>query len=144
MQGASKTPLGSFQLHEVLELWPRQVSVFNGKYMEEPTKKREFPQFLALFQFWCIFEGKPRGIQKPKRDLPKSCGTWYMAAWSFNFIGKNEEGLNKNRDFLNFRFSDPLKAQNSPQRGPSTPGHLIGPFLSSGFTSGLRPLPTCY
>ena len=41
------------------------------------------------------------------------------------------------------RFSDPLKAQNSPQKSPCNPGHLIRPFLSSGFTSGLRPLPTC-
>ena len=39
IQGASKNPLRSFQLHEVLELWPRQVSVLNGKYMGGPTKK---------------------------------------------------------------------------------------------------------
>ncbi len=66
-----------------------------------------------------------------------------MAAESFNFIGKHEGKPNKNRDFLKFRFSDSLKAQNRPQRGP-LPFHLIGPFLSSGFTSGLRPLPTCF
>ena len=120
------------------------VSVFNGKSMRGSTKNRDFPRFLALFQFWCIFEGGTQRHPKTHGDLPTRCGTWDMAAWSFNFIGKHEGGPNKNRNFLNFRFSDPLKAQNSPQRGPCTHGHLIGPFLSSGFTSGLRPLPTCY
>ena len=39
-----------------------------------------------------------------------------MAAGSFNFIGKQDEDPNKNRDFLNFRYSDPLRDENGLQR----------------------------
>ncbi len=57
IQGASKTPLLSFQLHEVLELWPRfqllLVSVFQCKVHSwaDRKKKRDFPRCLELFQF---------------------------------------------------------------------------------------------
>ena len=101
----------------------RVVSVFNGKYMG-PTKKKKKAisrDFLHFFNFDVILKGEPRGIQKLKRDLPNSCGTRDMAAESFNFIGKHERGLIKNCDFLNLRFSDLLKDQNSPQEGPKVP-----------------------
>ena len=54
-------------------------------------------------------------------------------------LANMREGQTKIEIFSILGFQTPLKAQNSPQRGP-LPGHLIGPFLSSGFTSGLRPL----
>ena len=143
IQGASKNPLGSLQLHGVLELWPPEVSILMENLKDGRPKIAISRNFWHFSNFDVFVKGKLRGIQKPKRDLPTSCSTQDMAAGSFNFIGKHEGGPNKNRDFLKFRFSDPLKAQNSPQRGPTTPDHLIGPFLSSGFTSGFRPLPTC-
>ena len=87
-----------------------------------PTQNRDFPRFLALFQFRCIFEGGNPGASKnPKWDLPNSCGAWDMAVGSLIFIGKYEGGPNKNRNFLNLRFSDPLKGQNSPPEGPKVP-----------------------
>ena len=72
IQGASKNPLGSFQLHEVLEIWPFQVSVFNGKYMEEPTKKTRFPTIFGTFPIVMYFwKGESRCIQKTQARPPK-------------------------------------------------------------------------
>ena len=81
-------------------------------------ENREITFFLLHFSVFDVFlKGEPRGIQNPKRDLPKSSGTRDMAAGSFNFIGKQKGGPNKNLDFLNLRFSDPLRAQKkSPQK----------------------------
>ena len=84
----------------------------------DQTKTAISRNFLELSNFDVFLKGEPRGIQKPKRDLPNSCGTREMAAGSFNFIEKHEGGPNKNRDLLKFRVSDPLKAQNSQQRVP--------------------------
>ena len=77
--------------------------------------------FWHFSNFDVFLKGEPRGIQRPKRGLPNSCGTREMAAESFNFTGKHEGGLIKNCDFLSLRFSDPLKGQNSPQEGPKVP-----------------------
>ena len=122
-----------------------QNSHFIGKHEGRPTKKKNTisRDFWHFSNSYVILKGQPRGIQKPKRNLPNIYGTRDMATGSFIFIVKHERGSNKNRNFLKFRFSDSLKAQNIPQRGPLS-GHLIGPFLSEGFTSSLRPLPTCY
>ena len=143
IQGASKNLLGSLQLHGVLEIWPPKVSILMENLRDGWPKIAISRDFWHFSNFDVFLKGEPRGIQKPKRDLPNSCATREMAAGSFNFIGKHEGEPNKNRNFLKFRFSESLKAQNGSQRGP-LPGHLIGPFLSEGFTSGLRPLPTCY
>ncbi len=63
-----------------------------------------------------------------------------MAPENFIFISKHGGGPSRNLNFLNFRFPDPLRAKKKyPTKGL---GHLIGPSLSSEFTSGLRPLPT--
>ena len=116
----------------------RVVSVFNGKYIGGPTKR--FPAILAIFSNFGIFflKGNPGASKNPS-------GTSQIAVVPEIWPPEVSISLGKkNRDFLKFRFSDPLKAQNSPQRGPSTPGHLIGHLLCSGFTSGLRPLPTWY
>ena len=118
MQGASKNLLGSLQLHGVFELWPPEVSILMENLRDCRPKIAISRNFWHFSNFDVFLKGEPRGIQKPKRNLPNSCGTWDMAAGSFNFIGKHEGGLNKNRDFLKFRFSDPFKAQNNPQRGP--------------------------
>ena len=82
--------------------------------MEGPAKKKKNAisrDFWHFSNFDVFLKGEPRGIQKPKRDLPNSCGTRDMAARSFNFIGKHEGGPNKNRNFLKFRIPDPLRAQ---------------------------------
>ena len=60
--------------------------------------------FWHFFNFDVFLKGEPREIQKPKRDLPTSCGIRDMAAGSFNFNRKHEGGPNKKCDFLKFRF----------------------------------------
>ena len=54
--------------------------------------------------FDVFLKAVPRGIQKPKRDLPNSCDTRDMAAKSFNFMGKHEKKLNKIAIFSNLGF----------------------------------------
>ena len=88
---------------------------WQGRADQKNVISRDFWHFS---NFDVFLKGEPWGIQKPKRDLTNSCGTRDMAARSFNIIGKHEGGPNINRDFLKFRFSDPLKAQNRPQRAP--------------------------
>ena len=44
---------------------------FNGKPKGRPTKNCDFPRFLALFQFWCIFEGGTQGHPKTQGGPPK-------------------------------------------------------------------------
>ena len=91
-------------------------------------KKCDFPRFLALFQFDVFLKGDPMGIQKPKWDLPKSCGTRDMAAGSFNFIGKHKGYPNKKCAFLNYWFSDPWEAQILPMgpcKGPNSTSRFL-------------------
>ena len=104
-----------------LEIWPPEVSILIENLRDGQPKIAISRDFWHFSNFDVFLKGEPRGIQKPKRDLPTSCGTRDRAAGSFNFIGKHEGGANKNRDFLNLRFSDPLKGQNSPQEGPKVP-----------------------
>ena len=52
-------------------------------------------EFWHFSNFDVFLKGEPRGIQKPKWDLPTSTGTRDMAAGSFNFIEKHEGGANK-------------------------------------------------
>ena len=111
-----QNPLWSLQLHRVLELWLPEVSTLMENLRDGRPKIAISRDFWHFSNFDVFLKGVPRGIQKPKRDLPKSYGTRDMAAAIFNFIRKHEGGLTKNRNFLNFRFSDPLGAQNGPQR----------------------------
>ena len=115
IHGASKNPLGSLQLHGVLELWPPEVSILTQTLQDGRPKIAISRDFWHFFNLDIFLKGEPRGIQKPKRDLPTRCGARVMAATSFNFIGKHEGRPIKKCDFLNFRFLDPLRAQNGPQ-----------------------------
>ena len=119
---------------------------FQWKIQGRTDQKKRFPAIFGTFPILMYFwRGNPGASKNPRGTSFElwSFGTRDMAARSFNFHWKTWGEPSKNCDFLKFRFSDPLKAQNRPQRGPLL-GHLIGPFLSSGFTSGLGPLPTCY
>ena len=102
IQGASKNPPESLQLQLVLELWLPEVLILIENLRDGRPKiaiSRDFWHF-SNFDVFFFLKGEPRGIQKPKRDLPNSRGTRDIAARSFNFIGKQEGGANKNRDFL--------------------------------------------
>ena len=101
-QGASKNPLGSFQLHGVLELWPPKVSSLLGNKRDGRTKNAISRDFWHFFNFDVFLKGEPRGTQKPKRDLPNRCGTRDMAVESPNFTGKCVGRPNKNHSFLRF------------------------------------------
>ncbi len=73
IQGASKNPLPSFQLHEVLNLWLRQVSVFQWKVhkkadQKKPTISRDFGTF-SNFDVFC--EEETQGHLKPQVGHPK-------------------------------------------------------------------------
>ena len=119
-RGIQKTT-GSLQLHGVLNLGPPEVSILMENLRDGRPKIAIYRDFWHFSNFDVFLKGEPRGIQKPKPDLPTSCGTRDMAAESFNFIGKHEGGPNKKSDFLNLRFSDPLKGQKSSQEGPKVP-----------------------
>ena len=99
IQGASKNLLWSLQLHGVLELWPPEVSILMENLRDNRPKIAISRDFWHFSNFDVFLKGEPRGIQKPKRDLPTICGTRDMAAGSFNFIRKHEGGPNKNCDF---------------------------------------------
>ena len=96
IQGASKNPLGSLQLH--LHGGTRDMAApsfsFQWKvHWRADLKNAISRDFCHCSKFDVFFlKGEPRGIQKPKRDLPTSCGTRDMAAGSFNFIGKHVVG----------------------------------------------------
>ena len=90
-------PLGSFQLHEELEIWPPEAPIL----LENMDQKNAISlDFWHFSNFDVFLKGEPKGIQTSKRDLPNSCGIWDVAARSFNFIGKHKGEPNKNRDFL--------------------------------------------
>ena len=116
IQGASKNHFKTSNSTRYLRYGRVKFQFSMESIWEGQPKKRDF----HFSNFDVFLKGEPRGIQKPKQDLPNSCGPCDMAAGSFNFIGKHEGGPNKNRNFLKFRFSDPLKAQNSPQRAKRT------------------------
>ena len=71
IQGASKNPLGSLQLHGVLEIWPPEVSIL----MENPRDGR--PKIAISRDFWhfsnfdVFFEGKTQGHPKTQAGPPK-------------------------------------------------------------------------
>ena len=104
-------PLGSLQLYGVLELWPSEVSILMENLRDGRPKKRDSPRFLALFHFWCIFEGETQGHPKTQGEPTKQL--WYLryGRRKFQFHWKTwGRAEQKNRNFLKFRFSDPLKA----------------------------------
>ena len=84
----------------LLELWPPEVSILMEN-LRNGRPKIAISRDLWLFSiFDVVLKGEPRGIQKPKRDLPNCCGTRDVAAGSFNFMGLHEGEPNKNRNYL--------------------------------------------
>ena len=71
LQGASKNPLGSLQLHGVLGLWPPEVSILMENLRDCRPKNAISRDFRHFSNFDIFLKGEPRGIQKPQAWPPK-------------------------------------------------------------------------
>ena len=70
IQGASKNPLGSLQIHVVLELWPPEVSILMKNLRDGWLKIAISRDFWHFSNFDVFLKREPRGIQKPKGGEP--------------------------------------------------------------------------
>ena len=75
IHGASKNPLGSLQLHGVLELWPPEVLILTQTLWDGRPKIAISRDFWHFFNFDVFLKGEPRGIQKTQAGPPN--WLWY-------------------------------------------------------------------
>ena len=112
IQGASKNPLGSLQLHGVLELWPPEVSILMENLRGGRPKIAISRNCWHFSNFDVFLKGEPRGIQKPKREPPKQLCYLRYGRRKFQFHWKTwGRAEQKKRDFLKFRVQTPWKPE---------------------------------
>ena len=134
IKGASKKPLGSPQLHVVVELRPSQVSLFNGKSMEGPTKKTRFPAFFGTFPILMYFgRGNPGTSKNPSGTSQRAVvPEIWPSEVSISLENMRQGQTWQTRQFSQFLFFILLEAQNN-----APDGHLIGPFFLRGLPAAL-------
>ena len=108
-QGASKNTLGASNSMGYSSYGRLKFQFLTQNLQDGRPKIAISRDSRHFFNFDVFLKAVPRGIQKSKRDLPNSCGTWDVAAESFNFIGKHEGNPNKNAIFSNLGFQTPWK-----------------------------------